>query len=72
MGGVIIILTRGMGKPMYGLSLLSHSVMGCLGGLLFNGRCSCTEDSSTGNLGLYCGDSLTVFTCDVVDGVCFS
>ena len=34
--------------------------MGHLGGLLFDGRHSCTEDSFIGHSGLYCGDCLAV------------
>ena len=31
-----------------------------LGGLFFDSRCSCTEDSFVGRLGLYHGESLVV------------
>ena len=59
MGGVIIILTRGMGEwSTYGLPL--SFLVGRLGGLCLDGRCSCTEDSFAGHSGLYCGDFLTV------------
>ena len=62
MGGVIIILTRGTGER------LTYRIPACyrvvlverLGGLFFDGRYSCTEDSFAGHLGLYCGDYLTV------------
>ena len=54
MGGVIITLTRGVGEPMYGLSL-SSCLAAHLGGL-FDGRRSFTEDSFAGHSGLYCGD----------------
>ena len=62
MGGVIIILTRGMGERLtygvpahYRIVLVEH-----LGGLFFDGRHSCTEDSFAGHSGLYFGDFLTV------------
>ena len=63
MGGVIITLTRGMGKPTYRLSLTRcRSVR--LGGL-FGGRRFCTEDSFAGHSGLCCGDFLAVSTIQV-------
>ena len=34
--------------------------MGLLEGFLFDGRCSCIEDSFAGNLSLYCGNFLQV------------
>ena len=58
MGGGTIILTRGMGEPMYGLLLPSCPVEH-LGGLS-NGTYSRTEDFFAGHLCLYC--SLTVST----------
>ena len=62
MGGVIIILTEGVGEWLtygilarYRVVLVEH-----LGGLFFDGRRSCTEDSFAGHSGLYCGDFLSV------------
>ena len=62
MGGVIIILTRGMGEWLtygsparYCVILVEH-----LGGLFFDSRRSCTKDYFVGCLGLYCGESLMV------------
>ena len=62
MGGVIIILTRGMGERlMYGVPAHYHIVLvERLGGLFFDGRHSCTEDSFAGHSGLYFGDFLMV------------
>ena len=62
MGGVIIILTRGMGKRLtYGIPARYRVVLvERLGGLFFDGRRSCTEDSFAGHSGLYCGDFLMV------------
>ena len=47
MGGVIIILTRGMGERLtYGIPARYHVVlMERLGGLLFDGGRSCVRDS---------------------------
>ena len=58
MGGVIITLTRRMGKPMYRLSQTCCCLMS-LGGL-FDGRHLCTEESFTGNLGLCYGNFFAV------------
>ena len=62
MGGVIIKLTRGMGEQLkyripahYHVVLVEH-----LGGLFFDGRCSCAGHSFTGHSGLYRGESLVV------------
>ena len=62
MGGVIIILPRGMGERLtYGVPVRYRVVLvERLGGLFFNGRRSCTEDSFAGHSGLYFGDFLTV------------
>ena len=58
MSGVILILTMGMGEQSTnGCRLI---LVGHLGGLFFDGKCSCTEDSFAGHLGLYCGDFLVV------------
>ena len=60
MGGVIIILTRGMGERlMYGIPARYRVILERLRGF-FNGRGSCTEDSFAGHLSLYCGDFLMV------------
>ena len=58
--GVIIILTRVMGEWLtYGVS--ARVVFEeRLGGLFFDGRHSCTEDSFAGHSGLYFGDFFTV------------
>ena len=52
MGGVIIILTRGMGERLtYGIPARYRVVLvERLGGLFFDGRCSCAEDSSFGSV----------------------
>ena len=62
MGGVIVILTRGMVEWLnyeilarYRVILVEH-----LGGLFFGGRRSCTEDSVVGRSGLYRSRSLVV------------
>ena len=49
-GGVIIILTRGMGEQlMYGIpARYCVVVVECLGGMFLEGRRSCTEDSFVG------------------------
>ena len=50
MGGVIVLLTRGMGERlMYGI-LARYPVVSVerLGGLFFNGWRTCTEDSFVG------------------------
>ena len=62
MGGVTVLLTRGMGEGLtYGIPARYRVVLvECLGGLFFDGRRSCTEDSFVGRLGLYCGESLVV------------
>ena len=62
MGGVIIILTRGMGERLtYGIPARYRVVLvERLGGLFFGGRRSCIEDSFAAHSGLYCGDYLTV------------
>ena len=62
MGGVIIILTRGMGERLtYGIPACYRVVLvECLGGFFFNGRRSCTEDSFVGRSGLYHSESLVV------------
>ena len=54
MGGLIIILTRGMGEQLtYGIPACYRVVLvKCLGGLFFNGRHSCARDSFAGHLGL--------------------
>ena len=62
MGGVIIILTRGLSERlMHGILARYRVVLvECLGCLFFDGRCSCTEDSFVGCSGLYRGKSLVV------------
>ena len=62
MGGVIIILTRGMGERLtYGIPARYRVVLvERLGGLFFDGRRSCVGDSFAGHSGLYCGESLVV------------
>ena len=62
MGGVIIILTRGMGERlMYGILAQYRVVLvKCLGGLFFDDRRSCAGDSFAGHSGLYHGESLVV------------
>ena len=62
MGGVVVLLTRGMGERLtYGISARYPVVLvERLGGLCFDGRHSCTEDSFVGRSGLYRGDSLVV------------
>ena len=50
-----------MGKWLtYGIPARNRVLVECLGGLFFNGRRSCTEDSFAGHLGLCFGDFLTV------------
>ena len=60
MGGIIITLTRGMDELTYKLSLTTCNLVlvECLGGLFFDGKHFCTEDSFAGHLGLYCGNFL--------------
>ena len=62
MGGVIVLLTRGMGERLtYGIPARYPVVLvESLGGLLFDGRRSCTEDSFVGRSALYRGESLVV------------
>ena len=50
MGGVIVLLTRGMGERLtYGIPARYPVVLvERLGGLFFDGRRSCTEDSFVG------------------------
>ena len=62
MGGVIVLLTRGMGeRSTYGIPARYPVVLvERLGGLFFDGRRSCTEDSFVGRLGLYRCESLVV------------
>ena len=62
MGGVIVILNWGMGERLtYGIPARYRVVLvERLGGLFFDGRHSCTEDSFAGHSGLYCSDYLTV------------
>ena len=62
MGGVIIILTRGMvERLMYRIPAHYCVVLvERLGGLFFDSRRSCTEDSFVGRSGLYHGESLMV------------
>ena len=62
MGGVVIILTTGMGERLtYGIPARCRVVLvECLGGLFFDGRCSCARDSFTGHSGLYHSESLMV------------
>ena len=62
MGGVIVLLTRGMGERLtcgipahYPVVLVER-----LGGLFFDGRHSCTKDSFVGRSGLYRCESLVV------------
>ena len=59
MGGVIIILTRGMGKWLT-YRILRVVFLERLGGLFFDGRRSCIEDYFAGHSGVYFGDFLTV------------
>ena len=53
MGGVIVILTRGMGERLtYGIPARYHVVlMECLGSLFFDGGCSCVGDYFRWSLG---------------------
>ena len=62
MGGIIMILTRGMGERLtYGIPARYHVILvGRLGGLFFDGRRSCAGDSFAGHSGLYRGESLVV------------
>ena len=62
MGEVIIILSTGMCEWLaYGTLARYHVVlMEHLGGLFFDGRCSCAGDSFAGHSGLYHGESLVV------------
>ena len=62
MGGVIIILTRGMDERLtYGiLARYCVVLVERLGGLFFDGRRSCTKDSFVGHSSLYRGESLVV------------
>ena len=62
MGGVIVLLTRGMGKRLtHGIPARYPVVLvERLGGLFFDGRRFCTEDSFVGRSGLYRGESLVV------------
>ena len=50
-GWSYMTLTRGVGKPTYGL-LCRLILVGHLGGLLFDGRCSCTKYYFAGHSGL--------------------
>ena len=55
------LLTRGMGEQItYGILAHCHVLVECLGGLFFDGRCSCTRDSFPGYWASYRGDSLVV------------
>ena len=62
MGGVIVLLTRGMGEwLMYGIPARYPVVLvERLGGLFFDSRRFCTKDSFVGHSGLYHGESLVV------------
>ena len=61
MGGVIVVLTRGMGEWLTYRSPVRYPVvLERLGGLFFDGRRSCTEDSFIGRSGLCRGESLVV------------
>ena len=62
MGGVIIILTRGMSKRLtYGIPARYRVIlMERLGGLFFDGGCSCVGVFFAGHSGLYCCKSLVV------------
>ena len=62
MGGVIVLLARGMGERLtYGIPACYPVVLvERLGGLFFDGRCFCKEDSFVGCSGLYRGESLVV------------
>ena len=62
MGGVIIILTRGMGEWLMYRTLACYCVVLVegLGGLFFDSWRSCTKDSFVGRSGLYCAESLVV------------
>ena len=62
MGEVIVLLTRGMGERLtYGiLARYPVVLVKRLGGLFFDGRRFCTEDSFVGRSGLYRGESLVV------------
>ena len=61
MGGVITNI-KGMGERLtYGIPARYCLVLvERLGGLFFDGRCSCTEDSFVSRSGLYRGESLVV------------
>ena len=62
MGGVIIILIRGMGEWLtYGSPARYRDVLvERLGGLFFDSRRSYTKDSFVGHSGLYRGESPVV------------
>ena len=62
MGRVIVLLTRGMGERLtYGIpARYSVVLVERLGGLFFDNRHFCTEDSFLGHSGLYRGESLVV------------
>ena len=60
MGGVIVLLTRGMGEWLtYRIPARYPVVLvECLGGWFFDGRRFCTEDSFVGCSGLYAASLL--------------
>ena len=62
MGGVIAILTRGMGERLtYGIPARYRVfLMERLGGLFFDGERSCAGDSFAGHSDLYHCESLVV------------
>ena len=61
MGGVTLILTRGMdGWLMDGIPACYCVLVEHLGGLFFDGRRSCTKDSFVGRSGLYHSKSFVV------------
>ena len=64
MGGVIVLLTRGIEERLtYGIPARYPVVLvERLGGLFFDGRRFCTEDSFVGRSGLYLVVSILVVT----------
>ena len=61
MGGVIVLLTRGMGGLTYGIPAHYRAVLvERLGGLFFDGRRSCAGGSFAGHSGVYRGKSVVV------------
>ena len=61
MVGVIVVLTGGGKQLTYGIPARYRVVLvEHLGGLFFDGRCSCAGDSFAGHSGLYRGECLMV------------